>query len=239
MTENSILHNLKESLSLEATIVGNKTYNLALLKHEAGITNVPECLTLGTDLTASQNFSMAELLLTIKNSLSYPIIARSSTNVEDSAVSFAGQFVSEVCSDDDELISAVSKIIDSAKAPNVLEYCRVKKVDPESIHVAVLFQPYLPAELSGVMFTKNPVNNNEDELVIEYKDKTTDAVTSGSAIPQIITVLKSTVRERPWPFDDLVQIGIQAEKHFGFPVDVEWIVSDERLWIVQARQITT
>jgi len=128
-------------------------------------------------------------------------------------------------------------VINSPRNDNVIEYCKKKSVNHKNIKVAVLFQPYLSPELSGVMFTKNPINNAH-EIIIEYIEGTSDAVTSGSASPQRM-IIDSATRELQWPFCELVRIGQQAETFFRVTVDIEWIVSDGKLWIVQVRQITT
>ena len=239
MRQRKLLLDLQESLNAGASIVGNKAYNLSLLRYQVGIENIPECLVLETKITSDPQLQMLNVIAEIKQKIVFPIIARSSSNVEDSAVSFAGQFISEICSTDGELIDTIQKVIKSPQNSHVIEYCKRKKVDPNNIKMAVLFQPYLPPEMSGVLFTKNPVNNDENEILIEYKDKTSDAVTAGSMKPQSMIVKKSEMIEQQWPFDNLIQIGQRVEIHFGFAVDIEWIVSGDKLWIVQTRQVTT
>ncbi len=38
---------------------------------------------------------------------------------------------------------------------------------------------------------------------------------------------------------ELVQEGIRIEEHYGHPMDIEWAVRDDRIYILQARSITT
>jgi pyruvate,water dikinase len=230
--------NLKDSLNAGPSVVGNKANNLAVLRYKVGIMDIPDCLVLGIN-TFSDNPNLSEVINEIESSFRYPVIARSSTNVEDSVLSFAGLFVSEVCKDKAGLDYAIREILACSETQAVRDYCKIKNVEHNKIQVAVLFQPYIHADISGVLFTKNPINNNKDEIIIEYKYSTSDAVTSGSAIPQIFKAIKTDEFQHQWPFNELINIGKKAESYFGFTVDVEWIASDGKLWIVQTRQITT
>lgn len=210
-----------------------------MLKYSAGIKNVPKSYILGNDITEHFQECIGYIKLELEEYLKFPIIARSSTNVEDSSLSFAGQFESEVCNDIKKLHKTVENVINSAKGTNVQLYCKANKIEVTDIKIAVLFQPCLFADFSGVVFTKNPVNNNLNEVVIEYKNKTNDAVTAGSSVPKCMIIMKSLEYNLKWPFNELINIANRAEIFFGFPVDIEWIVSEGKLWIVQIRQITT
>jgi phosphoenolpyruvate synthase/pyruvate phosphate dikinase len=220
-------------------IIGNKSYNLYLLKQKIGINKIPECLILGNNSVQDAKIDFVQLLQELKSTLHYPIIARSSTSVEDGTVSFAGQFISDVCYNDDDLINVTNQIISSVDTEQIKIYCKLKNINFEDIKVAVLYQPYLKCEMSGVMFTKNPVTNNTNEIVIEYKELTSDAVTSGTSIPKNIILNKYTKEKYNFPFCNLFDIGLKTEDFFNQSVDIEWIVSDGELWIVQCRQITT
>ena len=38
---------------------------------------------------------------------------------------------------------------------------------------------------------------------------------------------------------DLVKLGKKIEAHYGFPVDIEWALEENKFYIVQSRPITT
>lgn len=235
MSNKYMLLNSKEVLNVGSVIAGNKAYNLCVLKYLIGIENIPDCLSLGSNRVTEGGIAK-KAAQEISRIWKYPIIARSSTNVEDSVVSFAGMFVSEVCTSESQLEEAIIEIIKSPNGQHINEYSKLKSIDLSMVRVSVLFQPYLFADMSGVLFTKNPVTGDSTETLIEYKESTSDAVTSGTARTKCL-IIKNNDCE--WPYSELYQIGQQVESHFGMAVDIEWIVSNGKLWIVQARQITT
>lgn len=235
MSNNSMLLSSKDVLDIGTVIAGNKAYNLCVLKYLVGIRNIPDCLSLGSDFVVEDGIAK-KVAQEISQIWKYPIIARSSTNVEDSAVSFAGMFVSEVCTSESQLEEAIIGIIKSPYSQHIKEYSKMKGINPSTIKVSVLFQPYLIADMSGVLFTKNPVTGDLTETLIEYKENTSDAVTSGTARTKCLSIKDNDCE---WPYSELLQIGRQVESYFGVAVDIEWIVSNGKLWIVQARQITT
>jgi pyruvate,water dikinase len=215
--------------------VGNKVYNLhRLLK--GGYVRVPLSVSLNIHETGNQSVAIDELLVEIHDRFIYPLIARSSSSVEDSDSSFAGLFFSTVCQNDNELIEGIHKIVSSANSENVKLYCKYRGIDVNAIRMAVLIQQYLCPQLAGVLFTKHPVIQTDD-MYIEYKSNSSDAVTSGE------TNVSSKMLSRNSAIDDtlfaqLRDIAVKAENNFGYPLDIEWIISDDKLWIVQVRKIT-
>ena len=230
--------NLKDSLSSDPSKVGNKAYNLAVLQEALCLDNVPISLVLQVHEQHDSESAMDEAVQSVGNSLHYPVIARSSTNVEDSAYSFAGLFVSEVCHSDSELVSTIQSVLDSPKSEAVIQYCAYRGVDHSKVKAAVLIQQYLSPQMAGVLFTKHPLTNDNSVAYIEYKDKSSDAVTAGSGGTKTLVIQKDQAATAQAPFGELISIGEKAEACFGYPVDMEWIFSDNKLWIVQVRQIT-
>jgi len=237
MGDKSMLYNSKGVFDAGATVVGNKAYNLSLLRYSAGIECVPECLSLSFDMVCKDDV-IEKAIKEVSCVFCYPVIARSSTNVEDSVVSYAGMFVSKICSNESELKDAIIEIFNSPKSEHIQEYSKRKGIDPSTIKVSVLFQSYITADLSGVLFTKNPLNNDASEVIVEYKENTNDAVTSGCMKTQMLIFKKNEENKCEWPFNELIQIGQQAEAFFCFSVDIEWVVCKSKLWIVQVRKIT-
>jgi pyruvate,water dikinase len=215
--------------------VGNKVYNLHRLLKDGSV-RVPLSVSLNIHETSSQSAAIDELLVEIHDRFIYPIIARSSSSVEDSDSSFAGLFFSTVCQNNNELVEGIHKIISSVNSESVKLYCKRRKVNVNTIRMAILIQQYLPPQLAGVLFTKHPVIQTDD-MFIEYKANSSDAVTSGE------TNVLSKMLSRNSAIDDtlfaqLRDIAVKAGNSFGYPLDIEWIVSDDKLWIVQVRKIT-
>jgi pyruvate,water dikinase len=219
--------------------VGNKAYNLALLSKKVDVLNLPKSAVVLSNAKENITTAKKELSDFVVSNIGYPLIARSSTTVEDSSNSFAGLFLSEICRNKNELLTAIDNVLNCPSAEEVVKYCDLKRIDPTAIKTAVLIQQYIKPDVSGVMFTKHPLSNDTSVILTEYKEKSSDAVTAGTAIPHNMVIKKDTSVPYESLFDRLRNIALSAEDAFGYPLDIEWILSDDKVWIVQVRQITT
>jgi len=215
--------------------VGNKAWNLHKIMKECSA-RIPQSVSLNVHMASERGVAIDELFVEVRTRFEYPIIARSSSSVEDSDSSFAGQFLSKMCSNDNELTKGIQEIVDSVDSENVKAYCKCRGINVGTIKMAVLIQQYLSPKFAGVLFTKHPIDQN-DSVYVEYKSNSTDAVTSGEA------KVSSMLLPRNGAIDDLFflelrDIAIVAEGCFGYPLDIEWIVSGNKLWVVQVRKIT-
>ena len=112
------------------------------------------------------------------------LAVRSSALEEDGpAASFAGQHVTRlgVRTTPGALHAAVNAVHESAVAPHALAY-RDHFGMNRSSGVAVLVQPLVAAEVSGVMFTRDPLTG-VDELVIEASWGLGESVVGGLVTP--------------------------------------------------------
>ncbi len=93
---------------------------------------------------------------------------RSSAALEDSAeLSFAGQYDSYLnISSEDELLAGVKKCWASLWSDRALTYYHSHNLDCLAVSMAVVVQVLVDAEVSGVMFTANPINQDQGEMVI-------------------------------------------------------------------------
>lgn len=96
------------------------------------------------------------------------VAVRSSADVEDTAAySFAGQLESFLfVKGERSLIEAIRRCWASALSARVLTYHHLNGLDPADMHLAVIVQSMVPARVSGVMFTADPVMGRKDTLVI-------------------------------------------------------------------------
>jgi pyruvate,water dikinase len=112
-----------------------------------------------------------------------PWAVRSSAAEEDSnKASFAGQFQSCLnVREEAELPPSVKRVLSSATSPHVSEY-RQRLGLSGPVSVAVVIQRLFPAEVSGVLFTVDPVTFVK-ERVIEGSLGLGEAVVGGLVIP--------------------------------------------------------
>ncbi|HSK27369.1 MAG TPA: PEP/pyruvate-binding domain-containing protein [Jiangellales bacterium] len=175
-----------------------------------------------------------------------PVVVRSSSTVEDAAVSsLAGQFRSVLgVRGWDAVVDAVREVLDSAGR------------GPAAGRMAVLVQRQLEVSIGGVLFGVDPVTG-DPHLVVEAVAGSPEALVSGRATAERYVVSRSgrvrTVDGAPaWrrrggrrPLLDhalgraLARLAADAEGVFEGPQDVEWGVDPGgRLWLLQSRPVT-
>lgn len=121
------------------------------------------------------------------------VAVRSSAIAEDSAdTSWAGQFETILNVDSTGLVSAVYECWQSAKSDIVKDYAEHNKVSDEKLALAVVVQKMVSSDVSGVVFTKNPVSNDEGEIMIEACWGLGEMLVQGTITPDNYIVDKRT-----------------------------------------------
>lgn len=165
--------------------------------------------------------------------LTYPLIVRSSATVEDqSKASFAGVFTS--CPNVrsfDELVKSVVRIYEDSGSQRVRRYCEFQRV--KEIKMGVLVQKQLDPEYSGILFTRNPVNN-KDEMVVEFVKGVPWGLVSGHEEGK-----REVLHGKSRKFIHLYQMAKEIEEFLSGPQDIEWAFVEKEFWILQSRPITT
>ena len=122
-----------------------------------------------------------------------PVAVRSSATAEDlPTASFAGQQDTYLnIRGDDELLANVKRCWASLWTARAVTY-RVKQgFDHTQVALAVVVQAMIHSEVSGILFTANPVTSNRDEVVINASWGLGEAIVSGLVTPDTLTVRKS------------------------------------------------
>ncbi len=144
---------------------------------------VPDGFVLDSDLVKAVVESRAtEVLVELARKLPARVAVRSSCVGEDSShASFAGQYKTLLNVDPSrELARAVSEVWQSAHSSAALAYRERLGLEASSSKMAVLIQAMLPAEVAGVLFTKNP-SSGADERVVEASWGLGESVVIGSS----------------------------------------------------------
>jgi pyruvate,water dikinase len=117
---------------------------------------------------------------------------RSSATVEDSErLSFAGQGDTFLCvNGTNGILEAVKKTWLSTYSPRAIAYLHSKDVPLHTVRMAVIVQEMVSADVSGVMFTANVVNQKKDELLIDATWGLGEAVVSGRVTPDSYVINK-------------------------------------------------
>ena len=193
---------------------------------------------------------------------------RSSATAEDLAeASFAGQQDTFLNVTPDELLDTLKACWASLWSERAIAYRQAQKIADQGLAMAVIIQEMCEADVSGVLFTVAPFNENTS--IIESNWGLGESVVSGAITPDSFHVSRETgkVLERniatksemvtvsgvsevssaqqnvPSLTDaqlkELTQLGMQVETHYGQPMDIEWVLANEEFILLQSRYITT
>ena len=187
----------------DALEFGGKAASLAR-SLQAGLP-VPSGIALGTTFVEAVFDGDAEALEHLRtgfHALSGPCAVRSSAVGEDSeGASFAGQHTTILnVRDQSEVASAVLKVRESAHSDSALMY-RVTMGAGDAPRIGVVVQRMVEPDCAGVMFTRNPLNGS-NEQVIEASWGLGEAVVAGLVVPDNYaldaqgTVLRRTAGEK-------------------------------------------
>jgi pyruvate,water dikinase len=257
--------------------VGGKGLSLARLA-AAGLPVPPGfCLTTAAyrrlrGQTLDSDQQLVEAIDTAYRRLGGGLVAvRSSATAEDgAAVSFAGQQETILgVSGESAVRSAIGKCWASLHGERALAYRRRQGIGEEGLAMAVVVQKLVPAEIAGVLFTRDPLDAEGKRMLVEASWGLGEAVVSGKVTPDRYHIDRGTAkvldrhvthkaieitaagerevetdrRDRPCLDDDrlaeLADLGRRVEELHGGPQDIEWAWAEGKFWLLQARPITT
>ena len=170
---------------------------------------------------------------------------RSSALSEDSPqASFAGEFETVLDVDTDERVrKAIQAVRRSLDSERVRAYSEAKGVD--AVHeMAVLVQRLVRADISGVLFTADPVTGSRNEMMGNFVYGLGEGLVSGEVEPFTFT-LKRPKGKYDGPAGlkrfarKLYTLGKSLEEELGGPQDIEWAIAERKLYLLQSRPITT
>lgn len=232
-----MIYKLDETSKKDVLEVGGKAANLGELI-KLGF-NVPK----GFVCTSKEN---RDDIYNMYNKLKLGNVAvRSSAICEDGTQnSYAGQFETI---NKEEIIKSIEKCYDSNKSENIKGYINEKNIVNENAKVSVIVQKMIYGDISGVMFTKNPVSG-DDIIIIESVLGLGEKLVQGEVTPTQIKINKNTLIienkiGKEMLSDNeirtLSRIGLDIERFFKAPQDIEWSLKDGEIYILQTRNITT
>lgn len=135
-----------------------------------------------------------------------PVAVRSSATAEDSLdASFAGQqdtYLNVI--GETNVLHRVRDCWASLFTPRSIFYRVKKKYDHFKVGVAVPIQKMVQSEISGIMFTANPVSNNKNEIIIEAIWGLGEYIVQGVITPDQFIIDKSnwTITQKNNVFQD-------------------------------------
>ena len=182
-----------------------------------------------------------------------PVAVRSSATAEDLPfASFAGQqdsFMDVVGAD--AVVEAVRRCWASLWTDRAVAYRTANGISHREVGLAVVVQRMADAGTAGVLFTANPVTGTRTQTVIDASHGPGQAVVSGAVNPDhfVVDSASGRILQRPQgrapslteaQLRELTALGGAAQRLFGAPQDVEWVIdAGGKAWLTQSRPITT
>jgi pyruvate,water dikinase len=229
---------------LDGEVVGAKAATLSQIKRWGY--SVPKGWVLGPDDDPSY------LIDFLQPSPLSPLVVRSSAIGEDSQqASAAGQYetILNVISKA-ELRQAIAQVQASYNHPNAVEYRR--RSNSEDAAMGVLIQPQVQSVFSGVAFSRDPISQQGEAVVIEAVSGSPSQIVSGKVTPEQYRVVVAGYEKLSClqfegngkvPEALIKQVAYLARRlerrYLGVPQDMEWSYDGQNLWILQTRPITT
>lgn len=199
------------------------------------------------------------------------VAVRSSATAEDLPdASFAGQQETYLNVEGyKDVIKHVQMCWASLFEARAIFYRTQNKFNHLKVGIAVPVQLMVQSEVSGIMFTVNPMTNSRQEVSVEAAYGLGQPIVSGELTPDQFIVNKKTfditykhIAKQTWQFTDagevsvskayqekqklpdrlvkeLARLGMKIEEHYGRPQDIEWGYENGKLYIVQSRPVTT
>ncbi len=223
--------------------------------------------------------TIIELKKAYKSINAKSIAVRSSGLEEDSVTySFAGQFDTYLyINSEDEFLLAVKKCWASAFSERSLSY-RIQKslnLSCEKIEMAIIIQEMIDADKSGVLFTSDPVQNDNLKMIVNAVYGVGEGLVSGKLEADTYILDKSTFNKieetivlkktklikstngigtkeievekskqnipvlTNKELESLAKIVLNVEKIYKSSQDIEWAISEGKIYLLQTRPITS
>ncbi|MTJ06421.1 glycerol-3-phosphate acyltransferase [Anabaena sp. UHCC 0204] len=229
---------------LDGGVVGAKSATLSQIKRWGYA--VPK----GWVLTPDDDPS--DLIEFLQPSPLSPLIVRSSAIGEDSEqASAAGQYETILnVTTKEELRQAIAQVQASYNHPNAIEYRRHSSSAEAAM--GVLIQQQIQSVFSGVAFSRDPISQQGEAVVIEAVAGSPTQIVSGKVTPEEYQVVIAGDEKLSClqfqgngkiPQSLIKQVAYLARRlerrYLGIPQDIEWSYDGQNLWVLQARPITT
>ena len=199
------------------------------------------------------------------------VAVRSSATAEDLPdASFAGQQDTYLnIKGWKEVAKHVQKCWASLFTARAVYYRQTNKFSHLKVGIAVPVQLMVQSDYSGIMFTVNPLTNNQSEVSVEAAYGLGQPVVSGEVNPDQYIVSKKSkkitdkyVAKQTWQLTlagetpvskkyqekqkltdkqilEVAKVGMKIEEHYKHPQDIEWGIENGKVYIVQSRPVTT
>ena len=192
-------------------------------------------------LTLYAQQELSELIKSLPSKFTYAV--RSSAVGEDGKLlSFAGAYETVLDVKKQDILQAVLTVAASSENERVTAYAEDRDVKVGNI--AVVIQRFIKSDYAGVLFTSDIITGSAAVMVGNYVHGIGEQLVSGIADAESFSMnaMKysySGNKEFPPYAKNLYTHAVKIRRLFKCPQDIEWAVSNGKVYILQARPITT
>ena len=242
------IYPLKTVPKEKASVIGGKASSLSRMLGLKGI-RVPEGYVILTDgfengkLRAEASAELRDLVSGLNGSSTYAVRS-SALNEDGSSASFAGQYETLTDVKKEDVESAVAEVAASAGSSRVEVYTQNRDTSDPGAGIAVVIQRFVTPTYAGVLFTSDVITGKDAYMVGNYVEGEGEKLVSGAenASEFRIGAIKYSYTgpsEMKKYAKSLYKQCRLIRRSYGVPMDIEWAVSGGKVYILQARPITT
>lgn len=242
---------LSNAITINEELLGGKALNLAKLI-AMGLP-VPPCVVIPHEASLTDEKTLIDIFKHGIFDHTSKFAVRSSGVGEDSHQnSFAGIFDTYLDVDRDGVLEHIHHVRQSAESERSKTYSLQRNSSVKAMNVII--QHMVPAQFAGVVFSTNPIEQDDRIGLLEIVAGSGEALVSGKVTPTSIRYNKMTYQHtlKQSGSDTLSEQDIEnvldkllplvqiIEENYDHAVDVEWVLgTDKKMYILQARPITT
>ena len=225
---------------------GGKASSLSLMMKNLKM-NIPSGYVITADgfrngkITDEAGKELDGLISRLNGNRTYAV--RSSAVGEDGANnSFAGQYETLTDVAAEGIKEAVAYVAGSAESARVREYKNRSNEPGEGI--GIIIQEFVRTEFAGVLFTSDIITGKDDRFIGNYVHGEGEALVSGSSNAEEFKIgvleysFEGNSEIRPYA-KTLRKWCLAIRSFYNMPMDIEWGISGGKVYILQARPITT
>lgn len=189
-------------------------------------------------ISSEANKELEDLIKTLDSSCTYAV--RSSALGEDgNQNSFAGQYETQIDVPVSGIKEALDYVIKSADNARVKEY--TESFNENQSGIAVVIQRFIKPEFAGVVFTSDVITGDDTVMVGNYVKGVGEDLVSGSKNAVEFRFKDGYIGEAEFKHyaSELQKYCSRIFNFYAKPMDIEWAASNGKVYILQARPITT
>jgi len=192
-------------------------------------------------ICSEANEELETIIRSLDDSFTYAVRS-SALNEDGDNSSFAGQYETRTDVKVDDIMDAVNYVISSAQNDRVKKY--TDSFGENQNGIAVVIQKFVKPSFAGVIFTSDPITGDDNFMIGNYVEGEGEGLVSGEKDAK---EFRFTTSKYGYSGSDelkkyaktLYSYSRSIRKFYGMPMDIEWAISEGKVYILQARSITT